>query len=634
MAALGLAAALLGFLWALATVSSQGFSADAPERHPRLESALHDLAVVHQVGSAAAVAGAAERRGVDLEDGLVRVIVVAEDRASRPDIAALGGRVEREAGLWIQARVPLNALLPLADAPGVRFIRRPWRSLPAVVSEGVTRTLATDWHGSGLDGKGVKVGVLDLGFMGYKTRITGGELPTDVITRSFVGGGSQADFWNGSSHGVACAEIVHDMAPGAQLYLVNFGTEVEWSDAVDWLVAQGVDLISFSAGWPLGGPGDGSGQLAEKVTAVRDAGVLWVNAAGNSAQRHWMGSFTNPDPHEPGDPRWHNFSGTDETNEMTVTGDFDIVIGLRWDDAWGESANDYDLFLFRDQGGELNEVARSENVQNGDDDPLEVITYNAPPSGVYHIAISKQADALIRTLELFSYYQDLQYRTVTSSLAVPADSPGSLTVAATYWADDVLEDFSARGPTRDGRLKPDLAAPDGVGVSTEAYAGGFYGTSASAPHVAGAAALAMETLPSLTPTGIQTWLEDRALDLGEAGKDKAFGAGRLNLAMIVRPGAAMQGTTLTLEISAIPFSPSATFRLTMPGEADLLPDEVNRLSISRLSGTVALQDTLVGSWAVVVSNSSTISATLPDAFLVASDQFFLPLILRTTAPND
>jgi subtilisin family serine protease len=401
--------------------------------------------------------------------------------------------------------------------------------LMAAVSEGSNVALAADWQWAGLSGRGVKVGVLDLGFLGYANRIAEGELPSSVITRSFVGDGSELAFWGRpvTPHGTACAEVIHDVAPDAQLYLVNFGNETEWMAAVDWLLAQKVDVISFSGGWPLGGPGDGTGTLADKVSEVRSAGVLWVNAAGNSARQHWMGQWRDDDSDGP--DGWHNFGPADGTNTITVTGELNIIVGLRWDDPWGGSANDYDLFLFREDDGSLTEAARSESVQDGDDDPVETIVYAVPSPGIYHVAISRQPGAATRTLELFSYYQPFQYRTAASSLVVPADSPGSLTVGATYWQKDVLESFSSQGPTRDGRAKPDLSAPDGVSVSTEWYAGGFYGTSASAPHVAGAAALVLEAFPTHTPAQVQGWLESRALDLGEAGRDNVYGAGRLNL---------------------------------------------------------------------------------------------------------
>lgn len=632
VATLALAAGMLWLLWLLLAAPSQSAGTGRPDRHPRLESALRDLVAAHSAGDVSATADFAARHGVTLVEGQVRVVVVGDGRVDQPalagQIAVLGGQVERAHGPWTQARLPIEALPSLADAPGVRFVRRPWLPLPATTSEGVTVTGADEWQGVGLVGQGVEVGVLDLGFLGYANRISEGELPSDVITKSFVGSGSEIDFWAQTPHGTACAEVVYDMAPGVQLYLVNFGTEVEWADAVDWLLAQGVDVISFSAGWPAGGPGDGTGTLAEKVSDVRDAGVLWVNAAGNDAQRHWMGQWNDPESNW-----WHNYTSADETDEITVTGESQMVIGLRWNDPWGGSANDYDLFLF---DSSLQEVARSENVQDGDDDPQELIVYYLPPPGVYHVAVSKQLGALPRTLELFSYDHDFHYWIATSSLVVPSDSPGSLTVGATYWQDDALEEFSSQGPTRDGRIKPDLAAPDGVSVSTEAWRySGFYGTSASAPHVAGGAALVLEAFPSFTPTQTQSWLEDRAVDFGTVGKDNVYGAGRLNLPAeisAVMPSAALQGSTVTLAVSGVPFTSTATFYLARPGYGDILPSDVTWVSFSQLTGTVNLSGSALGFWTAVVTDGSSISITLPDAFLVAIDQVYLPLVTKDAYP--
>ena len=632
-AALALATGMLWLVWALMPALSQSTGPGLPARHPRLESALRALVAARGAGDVSATADFAARHGVTLVEGLVRVVVVGNGKTDRPaiaqQIAALGGQVETAYGPWTQTRLPVEVLPALAGTPGVRFVRRPWKPLPVTTSEGVTVTRANEWQRAGLVGQGVKVGVLDLGFLGYANRIGEGELPSDVITKSFVGGGSEIEFWAQTPHGTACAEIVHDVAPGAQLYLVNFGTEVEWANAVDWLLAQGVDVISFSAGWHVGGPGDGTGTLAEKVGDVRDAGVLWINAAGNSARRHWMGQWNDPDA-----DRWHNYTGTDETNEITVAGGLQIVIGLRWDDPWGSSANDYDLFLYRD--GDTSPVASSENWQTGDSDPLEIIYYAPPAQSVYHVAISKQPGALPRALELFSYNHDFHYQTITSSLLVPADSLGSLTVGATYWQDDALEDYSSQGPTRDGRIKPDLAAPDGVNSAW--YTGGFYGTSASAPHVAGAAALVLEGCPTFTPAQTQSWLEDRAVDLGVSGKDNAYGAGRLSLGdplltlKRVEPAAALQGQTITLSVIGSAFAPTATLRFTRTGVLDLVPASMGWISPTRLTGTLSLSGTAVGFWTAVVTHSATVSATLPNAFLVASGQLYLPVVMKNVSP--
>jgi subtilisin family serine protease len=636
-AALALVMALLWLLGAWLAASSQSAGPDLPERHPRLESALRDLAAAQADGGVSAAADLAVRHGVTWVDGLARVVVVAKEEDDQPAIAhqieALGGRVEMAYGPWSQALLPVEALPNIADAPGVRFVRRPWRPLALTISQGVAVTRADEWQWAGYTGQGAKVGVLDLGFLGYTNRISEGELPSDVITKSFVGDGSEFDFWGQplTQHGVACAEIVYDMAPDAQLYLVNVSTEVEWANAVDWLVAQGVDVISFSGGWSVGGPGDGTGTLADKVSDVRNAGVLWVNAAGNSARRHWMGQWNDWDK-----DGWHNFSGASETNKITVTGESLIVVGLRWDEAWGGSSDDYDLFLF---DSSMTEVARSDNVQDNDDDPLERIVYYFPSPGIYHLAISRQPGEEDRTLELFSEEHDLHFRTAASSLWVPADSPGSLTVGATYWQNSALEDSSSRGPTRDGRVKPDLVAPDGVSVNTETWrSSGFYGTSASAPHVAGAAAVVLQVLSAATPTETQNWLEGRAVDLGSVGKDNAYGAGRLSLGdppltvLRVEPAAGLQGQTVMVSVIGASFAPTATLRFTRTGQPDLIPVSTGWITTTRLSATLDLGGKAIGLWTAVVTHSAMLGVALPDAFLVASDQVYLPLVMRNAWP--
>ena len=83
------------------------------------------------------------------------------------------------------------------------------------------------------------------------------------------------------------------MAPDATLTLVNYHTELEFEQAVDWLVHgpdghPRVDIVVHSNSF-LDGPFDGTGETAHAVDAAHAAGILWVNSVGNYARRHWSG---------------------------------------------------------------------------------------------------------------------------------------------------------------------------------------------------------------------------------------------------------------------------------------------------------------------------------------------------------
>jgi|GEM_PF-4403680 len=79
------------------------------------------------------------------------------------------------------------------------------------------------------------------------------------------------------------------------------------------------------------------------------------------------------------------------------------------------------------------------------------------------------------------------------TVTCPGNSRGAVTVGA-WDGENGVAKFSSRGPTLDGRIKPELVAP-GVNVLSFAPGGGFQlasGTSMSAPHVSGGAALILQ----------------------------------------------------------------------------------------------------------------------------------------------
>ncbi|MBI4148553.1 S8 family serine peptidase [Candidatus Woesearchaeota archaeon] len=115
-----------------------------------------------------------------------------------------------------------------------------------------------------------------------------------------------------------------------------------------------------------------------------------------------------------------------------------------------------------------------------------------------------------------------------STLGSPACSKLAITVGATDDADQIAF-FSSRGPTADGRTKPDIVAP-GVRITSllNALQGNriFSGTSQSAPHISGVAALLKSKNPALKQEDIRNALQTTAKDLGLDRNTQ--GAGRVN----------------------------------------------------------------------------------------------------------
>jgi hypothetical protein len=497
-----------------------------PKGPPKLESSLWQLVGAQQQGGVFGLSVEAERSGIALHDGAVRVVVEAQPgQASAVAAAAAsqGGVVETSYGDLVQVLAPVGRLEALSNAVGVSYVRQPTKFFPEVTGEGVGLVNASVWQAAGITGGSVKVAVLDEGFSGYSS-LLGGELPSSVITQSF-----RADHditGGGEVHGTAVAEIMHEVAPGAQMYLVNFETDPELGNAVGWIVSQGVNVINFSMGCAVCGPGNGTGFANDLVSWAVSNGVVWANGAGNEAGAHWAGDWYNPD----GDA-WHNFTFSGETNSVYLLAGQSMWVGLKWDDPWGSSCNDYDLCVV---DGAQHLMGCTANVQNCvNAHPVEQLLFTAPSSGSYGIAIYRYRAAGVSHFHIYvDAAHPMQYVVAAGSLLIPGDNPDAITVGAVPWSTpDTIEPFSSQGPTEDGRAKPDLVGPDRVSGATYGPSG-FAGTSAASPHVAGAAALVKQAFPAYTPGEIKSFLEGRAVPLGAPGKNNIYGSGRLSLGSI------------------------------------------------------------------------------------------------------
>ncbi len=361
---------------------------------------------------------------------------------------------------------------------------------------------ADRWQLAGFTGHDVRIAVVDTGFDGYAAQL-GASLPENVHARSFRGDGRLE---SGSQHGTLAARIIHSIAPRAELYLANFGTVEEFEQLVAYLQAERVQVVSFSLGFVHNGPGDGTGEVNAIISQAVDAGMLWMVAAGNWAQQHWSGTFTDSDGNF-----IHEFQpGVEDNGRAYRAGDL-ITVSLRWDELWGSACTDYDLELFGPDGA-LVQAAR--NSQSCAGDPVESLQVLATKTGRYRARIvlsgsSGQTPGLdLLMLGAPDRSQPLDYFVTSSSLAEPADNPGVVTIGAENAFDTAfVANFSSQGPTKDGRAKPDLVAPTGLATGGEIT---FSGTSAATPHAAGAAGLLFEAYPGSSAADIARQLAERA----------------------------------------------------------------------------------------------------------------------------
>ncbi len=423
--------------------------------------------------------------------------------------------------------VPYGSLQTLAGHPDVKIARVP---TPAVessgglgsnVSESVVLTGAGNVQSSGNTGAGVKVAVVDLGFIGLAGAISQGELPAGTIAVDFTGTGVEAE----TVHGVGVAEHVMDMAPGATLYCIKVGDEVDLQNAADYCRDNGISVANHSVGWVIASYYDGTGPINSIINESRNTdGVFWAVAAVNDAQSHWRGGWNDVDSDD-----ILEFTASDETLGLSTISSVGYIF-LNWNQ-YDNSVTDLDLRVIDRRG---RTIASSTGPQTGSQEPAEALAFNYntrfDPYSVIVNIFSGPTSGLDMTI--FSFYNNLEDAVAANSMMDPANADGAFSVAAIDQADwdgsDLPEPFSSQGPTNDGRQKPEIIAPDGTTSLTYGPQGGF-GTSFSSPTVAGAAALLFSEDSSRDAAAVEGLLRGMSEDAGVAGWDGIYGHGKLHL---------------------------------------------------------------------------------------------------------
>ena len=379
---------------------------------------------------------------------------------------------------------------------------------------------ATSWNTAGISGKGVVVGVLDLGFGQIKDLMNGSDLPRDVQGAQPIAELTEDE----EVHGTACAEVVHGAAPDAKIVVGLADTDEHFNESINFFIKNKVSIISYSVGSAIG-PHDGTfGESLVVDEIVRKTGVLWVNAAGNEAENHTIVTFTDKD----GNGR-HDFPNKQQALPFAAFGP-QTSITMNWNGNWkGGEKNEYTFTIFDDAGKEVASAAEARRGRR-DDLPYQNARVQLNKGKRYWLVIGRSA-ATKGNAELEIYVNNGLFpdwaQVAERSLTTPADSASAFTVGATGLQSDEIETYSSQGPTADGRIKPDITAP--TGEVLQVYPDGFSGTSGATPLVSGTAALFFQAFPGITSAEVRAAMIRDVVDLGEAGEDPVFGAGRIKL---------------------------------------------------------------------------------------------------------
>jgi len=372
------------------------------------------------------------------------------------------------------------------------------------------------WHTRGHRGQGVKVAILDTGFRGYRDQL-GKSLPKTVTVKSFRSDGNLEA--RQSQHGIFCAEIVHALAPEAELLLADWETDTpeRFLDAVRWAREQGAKVMTCSVIMPSWSDGEGGGPVHDALGKIIGTGggqsdSICIASAGNTAKRHWSGPFRD---HGDGLHEWK--PGVTDNAIFPWSRERASI-----DLCWNGPAN-YDLFVYEGEGAHATEVRRSVGI-SGEKRCSAVARFQPEPGKRYFFRVKGSAQSGV-AFHCVALHSGLEHFSTRGSVCFPADGTEVLAVGAVDGNNRRMS-YSSCGPN--SKLpKPDFVAS--VPFPSLWREKPFGGTSAAAPQAAGIAAVLWSRHSDWPAEKVRAALRSSAQDLGAPGHDVEFGYGLLRL---------------------------------------------------------------------------------------------------------
>ncbi|MEQ8973481.1 MAG: S8 family serine peptidase [Coleofasciculus sp. C1-SOL-03] len=527
---------------------------------------------------------------------VIDAVAASDVNSLLSDLQGLGLQNTSTFGSLVSGMLPIEALASAAQLESLKFAKPAYKPITNVgrTTSQANAALRADIAREqfGVDGTGVTIGVLSdsFNFSGTAAEdVASGDLPSGInVLKDLPNDGSLGDIF-GIDEGRAMMQLIHDVAPGADLAFHTAAfNETDFAQGILALADAGADIIVDDIFYPTE-PMFQDGVIAQAIDTVVDQGVSYFSAAGNDARQSYESAFNGSNLFEPlVGGEFHDFDsgvGVDIFQSLTIPENSGFGISFQWDSPFfsvsggAGSLNDLDIFLFDESG--TNIVASSVN-QNVGNDAVELFSFfndGSLGTDAFNLAISKVEglDPGLMKYILFGEGTLNEYDTASGTVFGHPNARGAEAVGAAFYQDTpefgvdpaLLEPFSSAGPTPilfdtagnrlanpEIRLKPEIIAVDGTNTTffpppfldpRDPEGDGFpnfFGTSAAAPHAAAVAALMLDAAPDTSPSEIYRILETTALDMESPGFDfdSGFGliqADRAVAATVPEPGSVL-----------------------------------------------------------------------------------------------
>ena len=366
----------------------------------------------------------------------------------------------------------------------------------------------------------------------------------------------------------AMAEIIHDVAPGAELaFHTADNGEADFAQGIMRLADAGCqvivdDVIYFDE------PFFQDGIVAQAVDQVKSRGVTYFSSAGNQSVRSYESEYrpSNVYPLDSTFGTAHNFSDPDSTpryfQPVYIPPGSQFILTFQWDNSYLSASgvgaeSDFDIYLLNSKG----QIVSGSADPNIGLDPVEIFGYiNKTASSTFYLVINKYAGPDPTRLKYILYGDGAFYLTkpripgiLSPTLIGHAKADGAIATGAAFYQKTPafgvdppkIESFSSKGGVANyfdikgnrlgtpiTRRKPEITAPDG-GNTTFFYSDtsldpdtypNLFGTSAAAPHAAGVAAIMIEAskvdlgrFNFLRPIIISNAMTKTAVDMDDPG---------------------------------------------------------------------------------------------------------------------